>query len=76
MNLVYMLTQACMENWAHLFSHRRIYDITNVLEGTGLLEKKSKNQIKWKAGVRISPDADDEVTWEVPYVRNAHYYIW
>lgn len=26
---------------------RRIYDITNVLEGIGLLEKKSKNQIQW-----------------------------
>ena len=27
---------------------RRIYDITNVLEGIGLLEKKSKNTIMWK----------------------------
>lgn len=27
---------------------RRIYDITNVLEGIGLIEKKSKNTIKWK----------------------------
>ena len=26
---------------------RRIYDITNVLEGIGLIEKKSKNQIRW-----------------------------
>lgn len=26
---------------------RRIYDITNVLEGIGILEKKSKNQIQW-----------------------------
>ncbi len=26
---------------------RRIYDITNVLEGIGLIEKKSKNRIHW-----------------------------
>lgn len=29
---------------------RRIYDITNVLEGIGLIEKKSKNSIQWKGG--------------------------
>lgn len=27
---------------------RRIYDITNVLEGIGLIEKKNKNIIQWK----------------------------
>uniref|UniRef100_A0A8C5L5H1 E2F/DP family winged-helix DNA-binding domain-containing protein n=1 Tax=Jaculus jaculus TaxID=51337 RepID=A0A8C5L5H1_JACJA len=27
---------------------RRIYDITNVLEGINLIEKKSKNSIQWK----------------------------
>lgn len=27
---------------------RRIYDITNVLEGIGLIEKTIKNKIKWK----------------------------
>ncbi|KAL4714183.1 hypothetical protein ACJJTC_008537 [Scirpophaga incertulas] len=32
---------------------RRIYDITNVLEGIGLIEKKSKNSIQWKG---VAPD--------------------
>lgn len=27
---------------------RRIYDITNVLEGVGLIEKKNKNIIQWR----------------------------
>uniref|UniRef100_A0A146KU58 Transcription factor E2F3 n=1 Tax=Lygus hesperus TaxID=30085 RepID=A0A146KU58_LYGHE len=29
---------------------RRIYDITNVLEGVGILEKRSKNNIQWRGG--------------------------
>lgn len=29
---------------------RRIYDITNVLEGIGLIQKKSKNSIQWIGG--------------------------
>ncbi|VDN54788.1 unnamed protein product [Dracunculus medinensis] len=34
---------------------RRIYDITNVLEGVGLIEKKSKNVIQWKGGELRKP---------------------
>nr|ABD77592.2 E2F1 [Chlamydomonas reinhardtii] len=43
---------------------RRIYDITNVLEGVGLIEKKSKNNIRWKGagdggrGGDADPDLD------------------
>ena len=29
---------------------RRIYDITNVLEGIGLIEKTIKNKIRWNGG--------------------------
>jgi len=36
---------------------RRIYDITNVLEGIGLIEKRNKNQIQWKT---MSLCGDDE----------------
>ena len=32
---------------------RRIYDITNVLEGIGLIEKESKNSIRWKLAVCV-----------------------
>lgn len=39
---------------------RRIYDITNVLEGIGLIEKKLKNRIQWK-GLEVSkPGEVDE----------------
>lgn len=37
---------------------RRIYDITNVLEGVGLLEKTSKNNIKWNGG-SLDDDPDN-----------------
>ncbi|KAM3374295.1 transcription factor E2FB isoform X1 [Capsicum galapagoense] len=42
---------------------RRIYDITNVLEGIGLIEKKLKNRIQWK-GLDVSKpgEADESVT--------------
>ncbi|TRY62100.1 hypothetical protein TCAL_01765 [Tigriopus californicus] len=42
---------------------RRIYDITNVLEGIGLIEKRNKNCIQWKGEVAGSntPEATDRL---------------
>jgi transcription factor E2F3 len=39
---------------------RRIYDITNVLEGIGLIEKKLKNRIQWKGLEASRPGEVDE----------------
>lgn len=39
---------------------RRIYDITNVLEGIGLIEKKLKNRIRWKGLDDSGPGEVDE----------------
>ncbi len=40
---------------------RRIYDITNVLEGVGLIERRNKNVIVWKGngepGLGLNPEA-------------------
>ncbi|KAF9624510.1 hypothetical protein IFM89_011623 [Coptis chinensis] len=38
---------------------RRIYDITNVLEGIGLIEKKLKNRIRWKGSDASGPGEVD-----------------
>ncbi|ESO06914.1 hypothetical protein HELRODRAFT_191241 [Helobdella robusta] len=38
---------------------RRIYDITNVLEGIGLIEKRSKNSIQWKGALRLNSNHAD-----------------
>ncbi|KAM9844573.1 transcription factor E2F5 [Aulostomus maculatus] len=43
---------------------RRIYDITNVLEGVGLIEKKNKNIIQWRGENKGSQSQEvlDQVT--------------
>ena len=41
---------------------RRIYDITNVLEGIGLIEKRNKNHIAWVHDPRIRKDGQDAAT--------------
>ncbi|KAG0525735.1 hypothetical protein BDA96_06G082200 [Sorghum bicolor] len=41
---------------------RRIYDITNVLEGSGLIEKKLKNRICWKGLDKLGPNLDDDLS--------------
>ncbi|XP_010262959.1 PREDICTED: transcription factor E2FA-like [Nelumbo nucifera] len=50
---------------------RRIYDITNVLEGIGLIEKKLKNRIRWK-GLDVSRpgEEDDDATMLQAEVEN------
>nr|CAD1836792.1 unnamed protein product [Ananas comosus var. bracteatus] len=39
---------------------RRIYDITNVLEGIGLIEKKLKNRIRWKGLDDSRPEVNND----------------
>ncbi|XP_066383093.1 transcription factor E2FA-like isoform X3 [Miscanthus floridulus] len=41
---------------------RRMYDITNVLEGIGLIEKKLKNRICWKGLDKLGPNLDDDLS--------------
>ncbi|VDM57976.1 unnamed protein product [Angiostrongylus costaricensis] len=49
---------------------RRIYDITNVLEGIGLIEKKSKNIIQWKAGDLLKVDEKEDEPMLISYLEN------
>ncbi|CAH8500203.1 unnamed protein product [Dicrocoelium dendriticum] len=54
---------------------RRIYDITNVLEGIGLIDKRTKNSIQWKGGSASTNGPDiqarlDELQAEVEYLEN------
>ncbi len=44
---------------------RRIYDITNVLEGIGLIEKQNKNSVKWIGAVPGSNTVETDRRLEV-----------
>uniref|UniRef100_A0A8D0C0Q4 E2F transcription factor 5 n=1 Tax=Salvator merianae TaxID=96440 RepID=A0A8D0C0Q4_SALMN len=44
---------------------RRIYDITNVLEGIDLIEKKSKNSIQWNLSIRTTLRIPTECTFSI-----------
>jgi hypothetical protein len=45
---------------------RRIYDITNVLEGINMIEKSNKNKVKWKGSPCISAELLAEGTPGTP----------
>nr|XP_012462319.1 unnamed protein product [Gossypium raimondii] len=55
---------------------RRIYDITNVLEGIGLIEKKLKNRIQWKYDMGLDVlrpgEVDENVATLQAEVENLH----
>ncbi|KAF3784098.1 Transcription factor, partial [Nymphaea thermarum] len=53
---------------------RRIYDITNVLEGIGLIEKQLKNRIRWKGSDASRPgDMDSEAARLKAEVANLYF---
>nr|CAE01525.2 OJ991214_12.14 [Oryza sativa Japonica Group] len=51
---------------------RRIYDITNVLEGTGLIEKKLKNRIRWRGSDDSGTNLDSDISCLKTEVENLY----
>ncbi|XP_040379019.1 transcription factor E2FB-like isoform X2 [Oryza brachyantha] len=51
---------------------RRIYDITNVLEGTGLIEKKLKNRIRWRGSSDSGNNFDSDISCLQTEVENLY----
>jgi transcription factor E2F3 len=47
-----------VSKWLNI-QKRRIYDITNVLEGIGYIEKIGKNRMKWIGGTMDIHMKDD-----------------
>lgn len=50
---------------------RRIYDITNVLEGVGLIEKRNKNVIVWKGNDNGTNLRDQAASQQLEQLHNA-----
>ncbi|RIA96523.1 E2F/DP family winged-helix DNA-binding domain-containing protein [Glomus cerebriforme] len=51
---------------------RRIYDITNVLEGIGLIEKNSKNHVRWKGTQQQQPAMRQDYKRRIEELRTAN----
>ncbi|CAG8438194.1 2038_t:CDS:2 [Funneliformis caledonium] len=51
---------------------RRIYDITNVLEGIGLIEKNSKNHVRWKGTQQQQPAIRQDYKRRIEELRAAN----
>ncbi|XP_062184426.1 transcription factor E2FA-like [Phragmites australis] len=49
---------------------RRMYDITNVLEGIGLIEKKLKNRVRWKGSDDSGTNLDNDILVRETKVEN------
>lgn len=53
-------------------SKRRVYDITNVLEGIDLLEKTGKNVIRWKYEIFVGNCKTNKIDRQKPMKVKKH----